>query len=844
MLSTPTLQSATPLSGGTAVSVNTAAVVLESLPAAQWSGQIDDNNHMGGDVATVACPVPVAATDRFTVALSSPAPLPTAAREAHLVSPAAPSRRGRDRRGSDAGRATRQRRSSARWNDRLGLCLSRPMMRGAAAVLEREFQAETLVEDVRFARSAALLGLPVLLAFLADDCIKYPGAGPVAMGVWRDVALIRYAGMVPILLAFVAATRTRIFVKSWAFRQSITCGASLALGLGVVAITFVGLSPGYGILSVYLVLLLNFGVLALALRVLTLAILVAVYIGVAVMVTGVTAGDIAVPLAFLAAFTMGEAVPVVLREHAVRQNYFRRVYIEVERRRLTDERARTDRLLCNLLPPVIVPRLRAADRGLIADEFDDVTVLWTDIKGFTAFSAARSPLEVVAFLNAMFSTFDRILDKYGVRKVEVLGDAFFVVGGCPVVCDDHAERCANAALEMLDHLPILRRFAGTDALDMRVGLHTGPVMAGVVGSKDPRYHLFGATVPYANAMESLGEPGRVHVSATTHAKLRRRQQERAAAFVRACGGEISDMSDDTRTSSEGLYCQVETALLDRWYQSQMGGNVAMERATALRLEQISAVAAAAAAASSASGNDGNAVNLTQRGVTAEIMSVLMHPSLGRGSDIGLGSRTSDTLYADRIPRLAHLSNTTPPPLSRTGRGYFSRAFDVALTRLVEIGPGRARGQVQVWQGSAFLGWDILANTRASNILYAQLPRIGAGRTGKQNESPEADASEDDVETLLQSVPALSTAQSSSTSAVAAVAAAAGLFPTCDPLDVFSVAAGFFAFEERAIELRGVPGQTTYFLRRADPPYVPALDAKLVALQRALKVWEQTVGIAV
>jgi class 3 adenylate cyclase len=280
----------------------------------------------------------------------------------------------------------------------------------------------------------------------------------------------------------------------------------------------------------------------------------------------VDGNDVTVSVLYLVVFFLGQAYPVAVREYASRQNYFRRYRIRVEKRKLGEEEARSNKLLTNLLPAEIVPRLRAANRALIADSFDDVTILWTDMKGFTNFSSSRGPMEIVAFLNAMFSTFDRILDKYGIRKVEVLGDAFFVVGGCPVPIDDHAERCINAALEMQMHMPILRRFAGAD-ISMRVGIHSGPVVAGVVGSKDPRYHLFGQTVPYANAMESNGEPGCVHISQAAYERVTRRQAERAAAFlaaVAAAGFAVPPEVAAGPTSSVGQYPQVHLELLDEY----------------------------------------------------------------------------------------------------------------------------------------------------------------------------------------------------------------------------------------------------------------------------------------
>lgn len=155
---------------------------------------------------------------------------------------------------------------------------------------------------------------------------------------------------------------------------------------------------------------------------------------------------------------------------------------------------------------------------MVADHFDRVSVLFTDMKHFTSFSSKVTPADVVDFLNAMYSDFDRISAHYGLYKVEIIGDAYYVVSGCPDRVDDHARRLVHAAFDMLELMPQLREMTQS-YIQIRIGIHTGPVVAGVVGRLDPRYHLFGSTVVEANKMESHGVEDTVHVSATTRADL-------------------------------------------------------------------------------------------------------------------------------------------------------------------------------------------------------------------------------------------------------------------------------------------------------------------------------------
>ena len=173
------------------------------------------------------------------------------------------------------------------------------------------------------------------------------------------------------------------------------------------------------------------------------------------------------------------------------------------------ERQRSERLLLNILPAPIAARLKAGE-GTIVDHFPVVTVLFADIVGFTALTARISSGELIALLNDVFSAFDRLAEKHGIEKIKTIGDAYMVVAGLPEPLADNAAVMARMALEMVEALEASP--AGKQGLRVRIGLHTGPVVAGVIGVKKFAYDLWGDTVNTASRMESHGEPGRVHVS--------------------------------------------------------------------------------------------------------------------------------------------------------------------------------------------------------------------------------------------------------------------------------------------------------------------------------------------
>ena len=185
--------------------------------------------------------------------------------------------------------------------------------------------------------------------------------------------------------------------------------------------------------------------------------------------------------------------------------------------RLDAEHERSEELLLNVLPRAIARRLKR-EPGVIAERFTSVTVLFADIVGFTAMSQRRTPEELVAFLNELFSAFDQLAEEHGLEKIKTIGDAYMVVGGLPEPVHDHARRVRDMALAMSDVVSQYARARGVD-LAMRIGVHTGAVVAGVIGKRKFIYDLWGDTVNTASRMESHGAPGRIHISDATRALL-------------------------------------------------------------------------------------------------------------------------------------------------------------------------------------------------------------------------------------------------------------------------------------------------------------------------------------
>jgi guanylate cyclase len=182
------------------------------------------------------------------------------------------------------------------------------------------------------------------------------------------------------------------------------------------------------------------------------------------------------------------------------------------------EHDRSEKLLLNILPRPIAERLKEK-QDIIADGFAEATILFADIVGFTKLSARTSPQELVAMLNSIFSAFDRLAQTYGLEKIKTIGDAYMVVGGLPEPRTDHAEAIAEMALRMQTEIARLNTEM-VGPLSLRIGINTGPVVAGVIGRQKFIYDLWGDTVNTASRMESHGVENCVQLTESTYERLK------------------------------------------------------------------------------------------------------------------------------------------------------------------------------------------------------------------------------------------------------------------------------------------------------------------------------------
>ena len=191
---------------------------------------------------------------------------------------------------------------------------------------------------------------------------------------------------------------------------------------------------------------------------------------------------------------------------------------------LNKQKREIEHLLLNILPEQVATELQTEGYSK-PRHFSEVSVLFTDFKGFTTIADKLSPQEVVNQLSECFTAFDNIIGNYGLEKIKTIGDAYMCAGGIPVPDKDHVYKMVKASLEMQDYIINMnrrRQAEGKEVWDLRVGIHVGPIVAGVVGKKKYAYDIWGSTVNIASRMESNGAPGKVNISAATYELIKDR----------------------------------------------------------------------------------------------------------------------------------------------------------------------------------------------------------------------------------------------------------------------------------------------------------------------------------
>ena len=234
-------------------------------------------------------------------------------------------------------------------------------------------------------------------------------------------------------------------------------------------------------------------------------------------------------LGFVVTTTSGCVMVVATVWYAVREIVRAETAMELEYER-------SEALLANILPASVAERLKDPGRNIIADKYDDASVLFADIAGFTERASEMAPDKLIRFLDRLYSDFDALVDKHGLEKIKVSGDSYMVVSGVPHPRPDHVEAIANLALDMAEAAGELKDMQG-QAVPLRIGLANGPVVAGVVGSRRFFYDVWGDAVNVASRMESTDSVGRIQVPEEVYQRLKNDfvLQERGAVEVKGKG---------------------------------------------------------------------------------------------------------------------------------------------------------------------------------------------------------------------------------------------------------------------------------------------------------------------
>ncbi len=371
-------------------------------------------------------------------------------------------------------------------------------------------------------------------AFLADffQHVRTPiriafGLGVVMWVLWGLVVrrflvdertldlVIRYLVMIPLLLIAASLTLLPSWRRWW---QIEAVGVIMLTGAGWIVYTDELQEMPFDFGYVGLILIMTFSYSLVRMR--FLPGLVASTVLVVMYVIFTVLGDAETDRLTLAAYYLASFLALGTIASYTLERSTRLLFLQ--ERELDRERSRSDALLLNILPQAIVDRLKArgqeAVTARVADGLADVTVFFVDMEGFTKQAVHTPPDVLVEALDDLFTRFDAIADRYGLEKIKTVGDAYMAVAGAPEPRADHADAAAEMALAVQGALTEVRWPSG-DPIRARVGLASGPAVAGVIGQRKFAYDLWGDTVNLASRLEANGEPGRILVSRTTASHL-------------------------------------------------------------------------------------------------------------------------------------------------------------------------------------------------------------------------------------------------------------------------------------------------------------------------------------
>ena len=328
--------------------------------------------------------------------------------------------------------------------------------------------------------------------------------------------IIRYRFMIPLTLLSLALTFSRYYPRLWKWPMM---GVLILTGLGWI--TYVGeiqsMPAAYGYVGLILIETFAFSILRLPFTMVVLFDLITIpyYFTVSVLTGQLRGLNLLLAIFYIGSFTLLGLIASYVLEWKIRKLFLREQQLHVEQ-------GRSDSLLLNILPGEIVERLKSRrgsnQEGRLAETFNEVTVLFADAVGFTEQAAKTDADDLVAALDDFFSRCDALADRYGLEKIKTIGDAYMAVAGVPVPRPDHAKVAAEMSLAILEELEEARWPSG-DPIVVRVGMASGPAVAGVIGRRKFAYDLWGDPVNLASRLESHGLPGRILVSESVASHL-------------------------------------------------------------------------------------------------------------------------------------------------------------------------------------------------------------------------------------------------------------------------------------------------------------------------------------